>query len=266
MSDEVDFLHADKHKGLLQIDTMILMEIVRHSQNSQNSKFSMSLQYLKKKVRDEVDFWINFKVYCKLTSALFPSTFPRKWYYHWYSWSSILKLLKVKTLHYLYNITKKEIRSWVHFLHADKHQNFYKLALSCFMEVARHVQSTQRNLVIFLQFIKKKVSQMQNIHIFYGDPAMFVVTCFSVLLVSQWSQHFLTWFLVFSNSKIFILLCSIPSLNWTIKSLNWVTVSLLEIMMPCIPENNLVGELDHTVGFIDSFQFCVSLIALYSYL
>ena len=27
MSDEVDFLHSDKHKGLLQIDTMILMEI-----------------------------------------------------------------------------------------------------------------------------------------------------------------------------------------------------------------------------------------------
>ena len=69
VSDENDFLHADKHKGLLQIDTMILMEIVRHSQNSQNSKFSMSLQYLKKKVRDEVDFWINFKVFCKLISA-----------------------------------------------------------------------------------------------------------------------------------------------------------------------------------------------------
>ena len=113
VSDEVDFLHADKHKGLLQIDTMILMEIVRHSQNSQNSKFSMSLQYLKKKVRDEVDFWINFKVYCKLISALWQSTFPRKWYYHWYSWSSILKLLKVKTLHYLYNITKKK---WVAFI------------------------------------------------------------------------------------------------------------------------------------------------------
>ena len=26
MSDEVDFLHVDKHRGLLQIDTMILME------------------------------------------------------------------------------------------------------------------------------------------------------------------------------------------------------------------------------------------------
>ena len=164
---------------------------------------------------------------------------------------------------------KKEVRSSVHFLHADKHQSFYKLALSFFMEVAKHAQSTQRKLVIFLQFIKNKVSQMQNIQIFYGDPAMFVLTSFSVLLVSQWSQHFLTWFLVFSNSKILsvlILLCSIPSLSWDIKLLNWVAVSLLEIVMRCIPENNLVGQLDHTVGFIDSFQFCVSLIALYSYL
>ena len=32
------------------------MGIVKHSQNSQKSKFVMSLQYLKKKVRDEVDF------------------------------------------------------------------------------------------------------------------------------------------------------------------------------------------------------------------
>ena len=34
---------------------MNLMEIVRYSQNSQNSKFLMSLQYLKEEVTDEVD-------------------------------------------------------------------------------------------------------------------------------------------------------------------------------------------------------------------
>ena len=56
VSDEVDFLHADKHESLLQIDTMILTGIVRHSQSSQNSKFAMSLQYLKKEVKDEIDF------------------------------------------------------------------------------------------------------------------------------------------------------------------------------------------------------------------
>ena len=56
VSDEDDSLHADNHESLLQIDTMILMEIVRHSQNSQNSKFSIFWQYLKKEVRNEVDF------------------------------------------------------------------------------------------------------------------------------------------------------------------------------------------------------------------
>ena len=55
-SDEVDFLHADKHESLLQIDGMISMEMVKHSQSSRNSKFAMSLQYLKKEVKDEVDF------------------------------------------------------------------------------------------------------------------------------------------------------------------------------------------------------------------
>ena len=46
---------------------------------------------------------------------------------------------------------KKEVRDGVHFLHVDKHQNFYKLALSFLMEVARCVQSTQnRKLLNFL--------------------------------------------------------------------------------------------------------------------
>ena len=62
----------------------------------------------------------------------------------------------------------------VNFLHADKHQSFYKLALSFLAEVTRHNQSTQnRKLVMFLQNLKKIVSQlllrsivMQNIQIF----------------------------------------------------------------------------------------------------
>ena len=49
-------LHADKHERLLQIDSMILMGMVKYSQSSQNIKFAMSLQYLRKEVKDEVDF------------------------------------------------------------------------------------------------------------------------------------------------------------------------------------------------------------------
>ena len=55
MSDEVDFLHADKQESLLQIDSVMLMEMAKHSQSSQNSKFAMSLQYLKK-LKAEFDF------------------------------------------------------------------------------------------------------------------------------------------------------------------------------------------------------------------
>ena len=49
--DEIDFFSADKHTSSLQIDTMILMMMVKHSQSSQNSKFAMFLQYLKEDVR-----------------------------------------------------------------------------------------------------------------------------------------------------------------------------------------------------------------------
>ena len=52
VSDGVDFLHADKHERLLQIDSITLMQMVKYSQSSQNSMFAVSLQYLKKEVRD----------------------------------------------------------------------------------------------------------------------------------------------------------------------------------------------------------------------
>ena len=76
LSDEVDFLHADKHESLLQIDSMILMGMVKHSQSSQNSKFAMSLQYLKKGVRGEVD--VDKHQSFKLISTLWASKFPAK--------------------------------------------------------------------------------------------------------------------------------------------------------------------------------------------
>ena len=47
VKDKVDFLPADKHGSLLQIDTKILMGMV---------KFTMPLLFLKNKVGDEVDF------------------------------------------------------------------------------------------------------------------------------------------------------------------------------------------------------------------
>ena len=47
---------AEKHQRFLQIDTIILYACVaRHAQITQNNKFFISLQYLKKEVSDEVD-------------------------------------------------------------------------------------------------------------------------------------------------------------------------------------------------------------------
>ena len=54
---------------------------------------------------------------------------------------------------------KKEVRNGDHFWYAVKHKCFYKFLLSFLMEVARQVQNTQnRNLVKFLQYIRKKVA------------------------------------------------------------------------------------------------------------
>ena len=72
VNKQVDFLHTDKHENLLLIDTMILMEMFKHFQSSQNSKFTMSVQYLKKKASDKLIFCmqINIKVAYKLISTI----------------------------------------------------------------------------------------------------------------------------------------------------------------------------------------------------
>ena len=49
------FFQKDKHQSLLQAGA-IAFTIASHAQSTQNSKFVISLQYLKKEGRDEVDF------------------------------------------------------------------------------------------------------------------------------------------------------------------------------------------------------------------
>ena len=60
--DEILFLYADMHESLLQIDTMTVIGIVKHSQSSQNSKVTMSLQYIKK----EVSLHMNIKSFLQV--------------------------------------------------------------------------------------------------------------------------------------------------------------------------------------------------------
>ena len=59
MKDEVDFLLADKCQMFPQIDIITLCVWARMLKlpKCQNNKFAISLQYLKKEVSDEVDFF-----------------------------------------------------------------------------------------------------------------------------------------------------------------------------------------------------------------
>ena len=126
------------------------MRIDKHSQNFQNSKFAISLQYLKKEVRDEVGF-LHVDKHQSFLQTLWASKMPTRWYYHYcWAWSSILKVLKVIGLQISLQYLKKEDMKIVHFLHTAEHQSFYKLGLLFLMELAR----------------------------FYGGPAVLIVPCF----------------------------------------------------------------------------------------
>ena len=50
---KVDFLHGEKHKSLM---VSLWLCTARHAQSTQNNKFTISLQYLKENIKDEVVF------------------------------------------------------------------------------------------------------------------------------------------------------------------------------------------------------------------
>ena len=128
---------------------MILLILVgmvsRHAQITQNDKFAKSLWYLKKEVRDEVEFL------CKWAK------FSTNWCYHvWWAWSGIPKVLKIKSMQYLCNPSRK---NWVMKLMFCMMINmivFYKLILLFFMGLARHAQSTWTSLQCLCDILRKK--------------------------------------------------------------------------------------------------------------
>ena len=68
VSDEVDFVHAEKRESFLQINTIILIGMVKNSQSSPNNNFPMFLQDLKKKKKKKkkklgmgLIFWLDIK-------------------------------------------------------------------------------------------------------------------------------------------------------------------------------------------------------------
>ena len=55
MWDLVDFWPADEHRSFLQVDLSFWVCIARHAGSTQKNKLTISLQYLKENVKDEVD-------------------------------------------------------------------------------------------------------------------------------------------------------------------------------------------------------------------
>ena len=160
---------------------MTLIGIVKHSQSSQNSKVTMSLQYIKKEVRKGVHFQLADEHQSFLQVDF--NTLGIKDAY-----KVILSLLLGMIKHSqstqsnkfaisLQYLKKRSQEESSFFLQADKHQSLLFL-----MEVTRYVQRTRnRKLVIFLQRVLQLLLcslVMQNICIFSGGPAMFIFTCF----------------------------------------------------------------------------------------
>ena len=74
--------------------------MARHAQITQNNKFAISLQYLKKELSDEVDFLHADKHESLLQIDTMILT----------GWSSISKVPKIASLQCLYNISKKKLK------------------------------------------------------------------------------------------------------------------------------------------------------------
>ena len=137
------------------------------------------LQYLKKEVRDEVDF-LHADKHQSFLQVDFNTLGIKDFY------KVILSLLmgmiqhsqstQTTSLQYLYNIWEKKLGT-------------IKLTLSFLMKVARHVKSIQnRKLVKFLQY--------KFFPILSRVPGMFIVTCFWVVVVKNGCG-------LLGNSKIF---------------------------------------------------------------
>ena len=117
MRDEVDFLLADKHESFLQVDSITLGVRCQVSQSTQNSKFPISLQYLKENVKDKVDFYMQINIESFFKSIL-------SFYVFVTTHAQITQSNKFAiSLQYL----KQEVSDEVDFLHVDMHGNFLQI-------------------------------------------------------------------------------------------------------------------------------------------
>ena len=84
------------------------MCVGRNTQITQNNKFAISLQYHVKEASDEIDF-LDVDKYESFLQVDFNTFLVSICYKVILSWSSIQKVLKVTSLQYFYNISKKKL-------------------------------------------------------------------------------------------------------------------------------------------------------------
>ena len=229
MSDAVDFLYADKHESLLQIDTKFFWWVWSSIPKVPKKASLQCLYNIPKKVRDEVDFFdadkhqsfltvdfntLGIKVFYNVTGMIM-----KTWRAWWWEWSSILKVLKVTSLQCLYNISKKTL--WMEFSIFDVS---YWFLMTCSESPDMSKVPRKRGLLNFSNILRKSIT---TAFVFCYDAkhsdtllGSSHVCCYLFLggCGQKWAWSFRSW-----NSEI----CCI-SREW-IDKMNWFFCMLIQI-------------------------------------
>ena len=156
---------------------------------------------------------MNIKVSYKSTLSLWASKFPARCYnLYWWEWSRILKLLKVTSFHYLYNISKKDVGDGVHFFRANK-QSFYKKWPDFIYHWCSNIFCIFCSLYYCLSFI---IFYCKYFPLLSSYSYLFLWLDSSVLIIQFFFQFFHFFYLIFSFlfycRRCFILLCWLVSI------------------------------------------------------
>ena len=140
--------HADKHWGLVQVDTIILGVSSQACPKYPKYKVCISLQYLQKSIGLKLIFClqINTKVFYKLIVPL------------WVCIARHAQSTQNNKFSISFHYLKKKWSYEVGFLHADKHESFLQIDSIILMGMVKHSQSSQNSkLAISLHYLKKDV-------------------------------------------------------------------------------------------------------------
>ena len=191
--------------------------MARHAQITQNNKFAISLQYLKKETSDEVDFLdINkYESLLQKNTMILIGIFKHS------------QLPKIASLQCLYNISKKKLDE-VYFLHVDKYQSLLqvdfntldikvsnKAIRSLLMDMIKHSQSTRSNkFAISLQDVEKDVRNGANFLYTDKHQSLYKLALYFLMNVTKHvkstQNRKLVIFLQYVKKKVLqLLLCSI---------------------------------------------------------